>query len=196
MAVTQPAGAGPGGAGGAGPRRSGREPRWLDAEERAAWLSILRVTSTLPAALDIQLERDEGLNYFEYIVLAMLSEQPGLVLRMSQLAALSNASPSRLSHVARRLEERGLMRREPDPQDGRATNAVLTDAGVAKVRRAAPGHVAEVRSLVLDALSLAQLRQVRAANDAILARIDPTASTQPITPWPDRAAALGNKEDQ
>jgi DNA-binding MarR family transcriptional regulator len=177
MAVTQPAGP--------GPAPDGRGPRWLDEEERAAWLSIVRITSTLPAALDAALERDEGLNYFEYIVLAMLSEQPGLVLRMSQLAAVTNASLSRLSHVAKRLEARGLMRREPDPRDGRATNAFLTEAGLAKVRHAAPGHVAEVRSLVLDALSRAQLRQVRAANDAILARIDPDASTQPITPRPD-----------
>jgi DNA-binding MarR family transcriptional regulator len=174
MAVSPPSGA--------GPAQDGGGPRWLDAEERAAWLSIVRVTSTLPAALDVQLERDEDLNYFEYIVLAMLSEQPGLALRMSQLAAVTNASLSRLSHVAKRLEGRGLMRREPDPHDGRAINAFLTETGLAKVRRAAPGHVAEVRSLVLDALSPAQLRQIRAANDAILARIDPDASTQPITP--------------
>jgi DNA-binding MarR family transcriptional regulator len=177
MAVTPPTVTPPTGA---GRDEEGPGPRWLDAEERAAWLSILRVTSTLPAALDVQLERDEGLNYFEYIVLAMLSEQPGLVLRMSQLAAMTNASLSRLSHVAKRLEGRGLMRREPDSRDGRAINAVLTEAGLAKVRRAAPGHVAEVRSLVLDALSRTQLRQVRAANERILARIDPEASTQPI----------------
>lgn len=174
MAVTQPTGT--------GPAPDGPGPRWLDADERAAWLSIVRITSTLPAALDVQLARDEGLNYFEYIVLAMLSEQPGLVLRMSQLAAVTNASLSRLSHVAKRLEGRGLIRREPDPNDGRATNAFLTEAGLAKVRRAAPGHVAEVRSLVLDVLSPAQLRQVRAANERILARIDPESSTQPITP--------------
>jgi DNA-binding MarR family transcriptional regulator len=183
MAVMQPAEA--------DPAPDGRGPRWLDGEERAAWLSILRVTSALPAALDIQLERDEGLNYFEYIVLAMLSEQPGLTLRMSQLAAVSSASLSRLSHVAKRLEGRGLMRREPDPQDGRVTNAFLTEAGLATVRRAAPGHVAEVRSLVLDALSPAQLRQVRAANDAILARIDPEASTRPIAPRPDPLTGTG-----
>ncbi len=156
-----------------------RAPRWLDDEERAAWLSIVRVAATLPAALDVQLERDEDLNYFEYIVLAMLSEQPDLVLRMSALAALTNASLSRLSHVAKRLEGRGLMRREPDPSDGRCTNAILTGGGLAKVRRAAPGHVAAVRALVIDALSPAQLRQLRHANEQILARTDPEAATQP-----------------
>ena len=160
--------------------RSEGAPRWLDDEERAAWLSILRVAATLPAALDVQLEHDEDLNYFEYIVLAMLSEQPDLVLRMSALAAVTNASLSRLSHVAKRLEGRGLMRREPDPSDGRCTNAILTEAGLAKVRRAAPGHVAAVRALVIDALSPPQLRQLRHANERILERTDPESATQPL----------------
>ena len=158
---------------------SGPAPRWLDDEERAAWLSIVRIAVTLPAALDVQLEREEGLNYFEYIVLAMLSEQPDLVLRMSALADVTNASLSRLSHVAKRLEGRGLMLREADPSDGRCTNAVLTEAGLATVRRAAPGHVAAVRALVIDAMSRTQLRQLRQANERILARTDPEAVTKP-----------------
>jgi DNA-binding MarR family transcriptional regulator len=156
-----------------------RLPQWLDGDERAAWLSVLRVAATLPGALDVQLERDEGLSYFEYIVLAMLSEQPDLVLRMSELAALTSASPSRLSHVAKRLEGHGFLRREPDRHDGRGTNAILTESGLAKVRQAAPGHVATVRSLVIDALSRTQLRQLRQANERILARTDPEAATRP-----------------
>jgi DNA-binding MarR family transcriptional regulator len=154
-------------------------PRWLDADERAAWLSVLRIMTKLPSALDAQLERDADLNYFEYIVLAMLSEQPDGVLRMSELAAVTNASLSRLSHVAKRLEARELMRRAPDPQDGRCTNAILTDAGLAKVQQTAPGHVAEVRELVIGALSRTQLRQLRTANEQILARLDPDATTMP-----------------
>ena len=82
--------------------------RWLDAEERAAWLSLSRTIVKLPSALDAQLERDADLNYFEYLVMAMLSEQETRTLRMSQLAALSNASLSRLSHVAKRLENAGV----------------------------------------------------------------------------------------
>jgi DNA-binding MarR family transcriptional regulator len=98
---------------------------------------------------------------------------------MSQPAAAISASPSRLSHVARRLEQRGLLRRETDPQDGRGTHAILTDAGLAKVRHAAPGHVATARALVIDALSPARLRQLRLANERILARTDPDAATGP-----------------
>ena len=120
-------------------------PRWLDQDERATWLSLSRIIVKLPSALDAQLERDADLNYFEYIVMAMLSEQDDRTLRMSQLAALSNASLSRLSHVAKRLESRGFLQREPDPDDGRYTRAVLTDAGLAKVVGSAGGHVNAVR---------------------------------------------------
>jgi DNA-binding MarR family transcriptional regulator len=161
-------------------------PQWLDADERAAWLSVVRIMTKLPSALDAQLERDADLNYFEYIVLAMLSEQPDGIVRMSELAAVTNASLSRLSHVAKRLEARELMRRAPDPRDGRGTHAILTEAGRAKVEQTAPGHVAEVRELVIGALSRAQLRQLRTANEHILARLDPDASTLPPAARPPR----------
>ena len=156
--------------------------RWLDPEERAAWLSLSRTIVKLPSALDAQLERDADLNYFEYLVMAMLSEQETRTLRMSQLAALTNASLSRLSHVAKRLENRGFLHREPDPDDGRFTRAILTQAGFDKVAASAPGHVTAVRELVFDALTPTQLRQLREATDAILTRVDPGNSSWPTPP--------------
>ena len=157
----------------------GRMTQWLTPDEREAWLSVVRVAGRLPAVLDAQLERDAGLNFFEYTVMAMLSEQPTRTLGMSQLAAVTSASLSRLSNVAKRLERRGYLRRQADPDDGRCTQAVLTDAGMAKVVETAPGHVAAARKVVIDAVTPAQLRQLRAANDRILARIDPEATTRP-----------------
>jgi len=154
-------------------------PRWLDAGERAAWLGLVRLMTKLPPALDAQLQRDAGVSFFEYSVLAMLSEQPDRTLRMSHLATLTTASLSRLSHVAKRLEAHGLMRRALDPEDGRCTNAILTEAGLDLVTRTAPAHVAEVRALVIDAVPPALLRQLRLASDAILAQLDPQGTTQP-----------------
>ncbi|WP_375424135.1 MarR family winged helix-turn-helix transcriptional regulator [uncultured Friedmanniella sp.] len=156
--------------------------RWLDPAERAVWLGLARLTTKLPSALDTQLERDADLNYFEYIVMAVLSEQGDRTLRMSQLAALTNASLSRLSHVAKRLESRGFLRREPDREDGRYTKAVLTDVGVAKVVESAPGHVTAVRELVIDALTPTQLSQLHEAVEAIVARVDPGNSSWPKPP--------------
>ena len=109
------------------------EPRWLSARELASWMPVGGLLLRLPAALDAQMQRDCGLSHFEYLVLATLSEAPEWTRRMSALAALANGSLSRLSHVVKRLEARGWVRREPCPQDGRYTNAVLTDAGWATV---------------------------------------------------------------
>jgi DNA-binding MarR family transcriptional regulator len=152
------------------------DPRWLDAEERAAWLSLAGMVTLLPAALDAQLQRDAGLSHFEYMVLAMLSERPSRTARMSELAGLANGSLSRLSHVARRLESQGFITREACPDDGRATNAVLTDAGYAKVVETAPGHVETVRQLVFDGLSRAQCAQLRAIGEQVLDRVNPGGS--------------------
>jgi DNA-binding MarR family transcriptional regulator len=149
------------------------EPRWLDAEERAAWLALVSVLIKLPAALDAQLQRDSGLSHFEYNVLAGLSEAEGGALRMSVLAAHADGSLPRLSQVIARLERRGLVRRTPDPDDGRYTLAMLTDAGREAVTAAAPGHVETVRQLVFDPLTKAKTRQLLDICRRVLAAVDP-----------------------
>ncbi|HZC54126.1 MAG TPA: MarR family transcriptional regulator [Mycobacterium sp.] len=150
-------------------------PQWLNAEELAAWLSVVRLLTWLPWSIDQQLQRDSGLGMVEYQVLAMLSESPQRTMRMSSLAEVTNASLSRLSHLVKRLEARGLVRREPDSTDGRFTNAILTDAGFKLLASAAPQHVAHVRSLVIDVLSAEQLRRMGRDADRIVARIDTSA---------------------
>ena len=152
--------------------RESPEPRWLVGIERDAWLSLIGVIIRLPASLDTQLQRDAGLSHFEYIVMVNLSNADGHVLRMSQLAALCHSSLSRLSHVVARLERRSWLRRDPCPDDGRATLATLTDEGFAKLASAAPGHVEAVREYVIDALDPQQLRQLTAIGETILGRLD------------------------
>lgn len=153
--------------------------RWLDDDERIAWVRLAAVLELLPGVLDSQLRRDAQLTHFEYFVLAMLSEAPDSTLRMTGLAAQTNATLPRLSHVVRRLEERGLVERFPCPEDARATNARLTPAGWDKVRATAPGHVATVRETVIDALSPEQVAQLAAIGDVILDRIDPERRVAP-----------------
>jgi DNA-binding MarR family transcriptional regulator len=149
------------------------ETEWLSEQERQAWVRLAAVLELLPGVLDSQLRRDAELTHFEYFLLAMLSEAPDRTLRMTSLAQRTNATLPRLSHVVRRLEDRGLVRRVPCPEDGRATNALLTEAGWAKVVETAPGHVANVRRQVIDALSAEQVAQLTEIADAILTRIDP-----------------------
>jgi DNA-binding MarR family transcriptional regulator len=155
-------------------RRDADEPpvRWLTAAEVDSWLSVVRMMTWLPWSIDQQLRRDSNLAMVEYQVLARLSNSPRRTLRMSLLADLVNSSLSRLSHLVKRLEERGLVHREPDPTDGRFTNAILTDEGFRTLAEAAPGHVAHVRSLVIDVLSPEQLRRLGLSADRIMSRID------------------------
>jgi DNA-binding MarR family transcriptional regulator len=149
------------------------ETRWLDEQERAAWLRLVAVLELLPGVLDTQLRTESALTHYEYFVLAMLSEAPERALRMTSLAQRTNATLPRLSHVVRRLEHRGLVERLPCPGDGRATNARLTDAGWDAVVTAAAGHVDTVRRHVLDPLTPEQIEQLRGIGDALLTRLDP-----------------------
>jgi DNA-binding MarR family transcriptional regulator len=146
--------------------------KWLTAEELESWLSVVRLMTRLPWSIDQQLQRDSGLAMVEYQVLAALSNSPQRMRRMSSLAVLTNASLSRLSRVIKRLEDRGLVRREPDPADGRFTNAILTDSGFRTIEEAAPAHVAHVRSLVIDILTPEQLRRLGRTAQRIMSQID------------------------
>jgi len=143
---------------------------WLDAEEMEAWRVLASVMGRLDAALDAQLRADAGLSHFDYVVLSALSEAPDRTLRMSELAFMAEGSLSRLSQVVSRLENKGWVHRSPDPADGRYTLATLTESGWATVVAAAPQHVREVRRLVFDPLTRAQVRQLA----AIAARIAAT----------------------
>jgi DNA-binding MarR family transcriptional regulator len=149
------------------------EPRWLDDEQQRAWRRLAAVVLRLPAALEAQLQRDAGMSHFEYWVLALLSETDVRSLRLSDLARQANASLSRLSHVVTRLHARGWVVRAADPADGRATRAVLTEAGFEALAAAAPGHVELVRSAVFDRLGEQEVRELARICDAILAGIDP-----------------------
>ncbi|HEX3793649.1 MAG TPA: MarR family transcriptional regulator [Acidimicrobiales bacterium] len=146
--------------------------KWLTAEELESWLSVVRLITWLPWSIDQQLQRDSNLAMVEYQVLAMLSKDPQRTMRMSSLAEVTNASLSRLSRVVKRLEDRGLVYRTPDPSDGRFTLAILTDGGFRILGDAAPAHVALVRSLVIDVLSPEQLRRFGLAAERIMSRID------------------------
>jgi DNA-binding MarR family transcriptional regulator len=109
------------------------------------------------------------------MTMAMLAEAPEWTMRMSELAERTSASLSRLSHLVKRLETRGYVRREPDPTDGRFTNAILLPAGMHKLEEAAPSHVAFVRHLVIDSLSAERLRRLGQDAERIVQRIDSPA---------------------
>jgi DNA-binding MarR family transcriptional regulator len=153
------------------------QPRWLDGDEVEAWLALAGLIFRLPAALDTQLQQDSNLTLFEYMVLSRLSMTPSRSARMSELASASSSSLSRLSNVVKRLEGRGLLRREPDPENGRYTVAILTEAGWELVVQAAPGHVGAVRNYVIDGLDPEQIKVLRQVACHVQGRIDASGTT-------------------
>ncbi|GAB2833634.1 MarR family winged helix-turn-helix transcriptional regulator [Lentzea nigeriaca] len=133
-------------------------PRWLSKEEKRAWNAFITAHALLFQRLDQQLKRDMGLSHLQYEILARLSDTPDRELRMSELADAVQNSKSGLTYQIGQLEQVGLVRRRNCRNDVRAVYACLTDEGMAQLERAAPGHVAMVRELFIDAMTPDQLR--------------------------------------
>ena len=138
-------------------------PRWLQPDEQAVWRAFLDVSRLLFEQLNRQLSDESGMSLAEYEILVQLSEVPDRRLRMSELADRVVSSRSRITHTVGRMEERGLVHREACVDDGRGVLCVLTDAGVACLEAAAPGHVETVRALVFDPLDPADVEDLGVA---------------------------------
>ncbi|MET7865199.1 MarR family transcriptional regulator [Micromonospora taraxaci] len=141
--------------------------RWLDPDEQRTWRAYLTASRALMDTLDRELQRDAGMPHAYYEILVRLSEAPGRQLRMSELAQAAGSSRSRLSHAVARLETAGWVRREDCPTDRRGQIALLTDEGFATLAAAAPGHVEGVRRHLFDALSPAQVDQLRRISETL-----------------------------
>src|SRR5690348_1859873 len=149
------------------------EPRWLDAEEQKAWRAWLFSSLLLQDRLDRELIHATGISHAYYEILVHLSEAPNRMLRMSELADRSLSSRSRLSHAVSRLEERGWVRRQVCPDDGRGQLAVLTDEGFAALEAAAPIHVESVRTHLFDQLTPEQVVALRDIGETLMRHLGP-----------------------
>jgi DNA-binding MarR family transcriptional regulator len=146
--------------------------QWLTEDELASWFPLAGVMLKLNPALDSQLQRDSDMTHFDYLCLAMLSEEEGFTSTMSALAARTNASLSRLSHVITKLEKRGWVCRSRSEVSRRVTMVRMTDDGYAKLVAAAPGHVETVRSLVYEGLTEEDVAHLHRLMAHILQRIE------------------------
>ena len=147
-------------------------PRWLDAEEMAAWLPLMRMLHLLPQQLDRQLREQAGINHNYYMIMVSLSAQPERAMTLSGLAREVAMIPSRLTHALGSLEGRGWVERRPCDTDKRVQFAWLTEPGMRALEQAAPGHVAEVRRTVFDALDRRDLAHLRRIAEKIAAGLE------------------------
>ena len=129
----------------------------MDERESRAWRGLHRLRADLTAHLARQLTRRCGLTEAEYAILVHLSEAPGQRIRSRDLCRALRWERSRLSHQVARMQTRGTVERAPCEGDARGFDVVLTDAGRAAIRAAAPVHLADVRHCMIDLLSPEQL---------------------------------------
>ncbi len=138
-------------------------PRPLTPDEEAVVRALGRVVIVLPRAMDADLVREQQLPLTEYMTLVHLSEAPARRMRMSELAAACDLSLSGMTRLVSRLEGQGLVKRVRCDADARGLNALLTDAGLARLQRAWPTHLASVRRHVFDHLRGVDLAQLACA---------------------------------
>ncbi|MEU0393205.1 MarR family transcriptional regulator [Streptomyces sp. NPDC006208] len=136
--------------------------RWLTDDEQCTWRTHLDVSRLLMHQLEKDLQ-PFGLTNNDYEILVNLSESADRRMRMSDLAAATLQSKSRLSHQITRMENAGLVRREHCESDRRGLYAVLTDDGIATMQKVAPHHVASVRKHFIDLLTPEALEDLRAS---------------------------------
>jgi DNA-binding MarR family transcriptional regulator len=130
--------------------------RLTDTELRA-WRSFLRAHAQITRKLEAELVSEHDLPLPSYEVLLQLAEAPGRRLRMTELADRVLLSRSGLTRLVDRLERDALVERTACPNDARGTHAVLTDAGLARLRAAAPAHLRGVGEHVTSRLTPAEV---------------------------------------
>ena len=151
------------------------EARWLDDRERRVWLTWMFGTRLFWEEIERDLQREADMPFGYYDILVILSNQPGRMLRMSDLADATQSSRSRLSHAVARLESRGWVRREEFPGDRRGQMAVVTEEGFAALEAAAPHHVESVRTHFFDQLSPDDQEELRAICERLMDHLLPLA---------------------
>jgi len=113
----------------------------LDERRLAAWRALLASHAALVGRLGEELQEEKGLPLPWYEVLLWLGQAPDGRMRMGELADSLLLTPSGVTRLVDRMEADGLVQRQQCPSDRRGWNAVITAAGRARLRAAAPVHL-------------------------------------------------------
>jgi DNA-binding MarR family transcriptional regulator len=162
------------------------EPDWLDPREDRAWRGFMHAHHQLALRLRRLMLQGSGLTDADYEILAVLSEHPTGHMPAQELGALVQWEKSRLSHQVRRMQERGLVVRQPNPADARSALICLLPAGRRAIQGAAPQHARDVRRHFVDLFTPAELDTLTALNERILHHL--AGEPFPGEPAPDEPA--------
>jgi DNA-binding MarR family transcriptional regulator len=124
-----------------------------------AWESLFRAEVSVLRHLNGEFPTSE-ISFNEYDVLFNVSRQPERRVRIRDLNKLLLLTQPSVSRLIDRLAQRGLVRKESDPGDGRGTIVCLTEAGYETFRRVAGIHATTIAERVGSALSIEELHQL------------------------------------
>lgn len=144
------------------------EPQWLNRREDRAWRAFKHAGHQLDVRLSRHLLQDAQLTQADYKVLAVLSGQHADQMTAGELCAALTWEKSRLSHQIRGMQKRGLVAREPNPDDARSVVVRLLPAGRRAIENAAPAHVQHVRQDFIDLFTPSELETLAALNERVL----------------------------
>ena len=135
------------------------------------WRVFLRAHALLSRRLDEELRAEQGMSLAEYDALFQLAAAPGARLRMNQLADRVLLSRSGITRLVDRLVADGLVSRCQCSSDARGAEAVLTDDGLGRIRRARATHIRGVEHYFLDALSPDERTQLGETLGTVVGRL-------------------------
>ena len=125
--------------------------------------------AALVPVLDQRLQSECTLTLAWYDVLLELNAAPDRRLRMSDLGERVVLSRTRVSRVVDEMQRAGLVTREANEDDRRSSYAAMTDEGRRVFRRAAPRYLDAIEEEFAGSLTVAELKALRDALDAVLA---------------------------
>lgn len=131
----------------------------------SAWRGVLNAHVTVVGRIEADLAVAGLPPLAWYDILWALRRAPGRRARMAELAEHLTLSRGGLTKLVDRLEDAGLLRREPAEHDGRGLYAALTEPGEGMLRRMWPVYSKALRETFAGAMSAEEAAVVAAALD-------------------------------
>ena len=119
--------------------------------------ALIGATQTVTREVSAELVEEHGLTLNEYEVLLLLSHAPEHRMKRVDVATEVRLTPSGVTRMLDRLEKVGLVEKGKCESDARITYAVLTDAGMTKLRDYSRDHYAAVERVLAGRLDSAEL---------------------------------------
>jgi DNA-binding MarR family transcriptional regulator len=139
----------------------------------ATWRTFLQAQARLARRFDEELRSEHGLSLPEYDALLAIAESAERRIRMHHLAERVVLSKSGITRLVDRLVASGFVERSACSTDARGAEAVLTSAGLARLRRAAQTHLRGIDTYFLSVITPEDQAVLARSLGDVAARVGP-----------------------